>query len=309
MNEILTVSNEVEAPGSGLESVSSPDPELEFVDGPPLVVASLPGSPGEPSGLDASAPSLVLPGTEPIKRLPKRRSALESIIGEDERERITDTENAPWRMICSLVIRGATGSAVGTGWFAGPRTIVTAGHCVYHSMIGGWAREITIYPGRDSRRKPFGELKSRKFSTTNKWLKEQSPDFDYAAIHLGPEADEITKKTGWFSTAVLNDAALKSQRVNVSGYPGDKGIGELMGSEQWFHAKQIVYVTPYRIFYDVDTMGGQSGAPSWIQMPDGPKVVGIHAYGVGASVGANANSAPRITEDVLAVLKGWVEKA
>ena len=119
----------------------------------------------------------------------------------------------------------------------------------------------------------------------------------------------MSAKTGWFSTAVMNDAGLVQQRVNVSGYPGDKGIQNPQGSEQWFHAKQVVTVSPLRVFYDVDTMGGQSGAPAWLQTPNGPRGVGVHAYGIGATLpGITANSAPRITQAVLDVIKGWIAK-
>ncbi|WP_437907037.1 trypsin-like peptidase domain-containing protein [Sorangium sp. So ce327] len=308
---IASISNDQAPPSRRLGSVSNTDTEIEGMVEPPREIASLPGAAGTDAGPSISAPSLLVRGTEPLRRSTHIRSALESILGPDERVRILDTEAAPWRMICSLSIRGQRGGAVGTGWFAGPRTIVTAGHCVYHPMLGGWAKDITIFPARDGKRAPLGQLASRRFSTTDRWLTHLDPDFDYAAIHLSPEAEEITRKTGWFTTAVLNDAGLAGQRVNLSGYPGDKGIDELLGTEQWFHAKQIVHLTPHRMFYDIDTMGGQSGAPVWLHRDDGPKVVGIHAYGVGAAahLSVQANSAPRITEEVLGVIRGWVNKA
>ena len=40
---------------------------------------------------------------------------LESIIGLDERTRIVETEDAPWRMICALEIDGPFGAFIGTG--------------------------------------------------------------------------------------------------------------------------------------------------------------------------------------------------
>lgn len=299
MSEMKSAENE----DPGMNVVANHQPEEE----PARVLTSLPGGVGAASSADASSLKLLRSGTEPIKREPKPPSALETILGDDERVRITDTENAPWRMICSLVIRGPTATMIGTGWFAGPRTIITAGHCVFHPKMGGAAEEITIYPGRDGQRSPYGQLTSKRFSTTKEWLDTLAQDFDYAAIHLGPEAEEITKTTGWFSTTVLNDAALKNQCVNVSGYPGDKGLGVLRGSEQWFHAKQVVSLTPLRIFYDVDTMAGQSGAPTWMQTPEGPRVVGVHAYGASVATGVKTNSAPRITAEVFEMIKGWIE--
>jgi V8-like Glu-specific endopeptidase len=72
-------------------------------------------------------------------------------------------------------------------------------------------------------------------------------------------------------------------------------------------------VTDRRLFYEVDTFGGQSGAPVWVQADDGapPVAVGIHAYGTGgtpSNLGVVANSAPRIIPEVLEQLKAWVEQ-
>src|SRR5687768_6326230 len=59
------------------------------------------------------------------------RPPFESVIGRDERVRILDTDLYPWSAICALRMRGPSGGAMGTGWFIGPRTVITAGHCVY----------------------------------------------------------------------------------------------------------------------------------------------------------------------------------
>lgn len=59
-------------------------------------------------------------------------SARESILGTDDRVQIQATSSYPWRVHASLLITAADGSTwVGTGWFISPRTLVTAGHCVY----------------------------------------------------------------------------------------------------------------------------------------------------------------------------------
>ena len=76
-------------------------------------------------------------------------SPFETVIGRDERVRILDTELPPWRMICALRMRGPSGAgAIGTGWFIGPRTVLTPGHCVFSRMFfGGWASTIEVIPG------------------------------------------------------------------------------------------------------------------------------------------------------------------
>ncbi len=234
------------------------------------------------------------------------RAGIETIIGPtDDRVRVLDTELAPWRMICALRMRGRSGAgAMGTGWFVGPRTLLTAGHCVYSTQFfGGWASSIEISPGRNGAEFPVRTVRSTRFSSVNRWVEAQDPDFDIGCIHLDePLGDEV----GWFGVGALAPEELEGFLVNVSGYPGDRGGG----TEQYHHRNRILRVTERRLFYDVDTFGGQSGAPVWIHETDTapPLAVGIHAYGVGGAVGGlEANSAPRIIPEVLDQIRTWVE--
>ena len=255
-----------------------------------------------------SAQKLLVRGKGPVP-MPLDESGFETLFDpkRDRRIRIGDTAARPWRMICSLRIVAPGGRSVGTGWFIGPRTIITAGHCVYARSMGGWAEEITVIPGRDGDDQKFGQVTSATFDTISRWIEDQDPDFDYAAIHLPAP---IGEQTGWFSVAVKSDAALEGSLVNVSGYPIDQG----RGAQQWFHANRVLRALPDRIFYDIDTYAGQSGSPVWLydeDAPDEPQVVAIHAYGFGGtpeSLAITANSAPRITHTVFACLQEWADK-
>lgn len=245
---------------------------------------------------------------EPIERKIVTGGPFESVIAADDRTRILETDLTPWRMICALRMRGPTGgAAIGTGWFVSPRTIVTAGHCVYSDhFFGGWAETVEVTPGRNDSQAPFGRFTTTRLSTVDRWKEKEDPDFDYGCIHLD---EPIGETTGWFSIGALPARELTEHMINVSGYPGDRGHGR----EQYFHANRILRVTDRRLFYDVDTFGGQSGAPAWIQPSgsDEPMVVGIHAYGVGGTPGRFnilANSAPRIIPEVLEVIEAWVEE-
>jgi V8-like Glu-specific endopeptidase len=230
-----------------------------------------------------------------------------SIIGADERKRIRDTELSPFRMICALRINAPWGEFVGTGWFAGPRTLITAGHCVFDSQqMGGWAESIEVIPGRDGDEAPaFGTFTSKKFSSVDTWLDSRDPDFDIGAIHL---EEPVGEKTGWFGIGALTDDELTESNVNISGYPAVPGGGE----QQWHARNRVRAVTPRRLFYDVDTSGGQSGAPVFRYEMEGsePTVIGIHAYGVGGTPGAinlEVNSAPRIIPEVAERIIAWIE--
>ena len=262
-----------------------------------------------PNERSRAAEQFLVRGTreQPLSR---PRNVFESILGDvDRRKQILETDVTPWRMICSLDITSQSGfSYVGTGWFAGPRTVITAGHCVFDPVeLGGWAREIKVIPGRNGDAPvPFGEGVSSSFSTTDRWLEAQDPDFDYAAIHLN---EDLGTAVGNFGIGVLPDSELQNRLVNISGYPFSPGEGK----SQYFHANRVKALTPRRLFYDVDTLGGQSGSAVWAYLDgsDDPVVVGIHAYGVGgvpANLNVVANSGPRILPEVLDIIREWIQR-
>ncbi len=251
--------------------------------------------------------------THEVSRLGKKRLAIgkvpivatETVFGADERERVYETELLPWRMICSLLIEAPGGSFLGTGWLVGPKTVITAGHCIYDQReLGGWASEIKIAAGRDDQTFPYGRIASTRFSTTDKWQEDQDPDFDIGCIHLDTPLGD---RTGWFGVVSLSAQDLQGYLVNIAGYPSDLGNGRFL----YQHRNRITGVSDRRIFYNVDTFGGQSGSPAWIYETDGgpPLVVGVHAYGAGgtpASMHLEANSAPRIIPEVAELIRRWI---
>ena len=296
-----------------LKSMSKPKPALSSLESMEGAAVELSKLHEGADGSRASAPSraaekLIVTGKgDPIQRTFEGRSALETVIGEDMRQRILETDLLPWRMICALRMFSDTGGgAIGTGWLAGPRTIVTAGHCVHHqAFFGGWARRIEVSAGRDAATFPFETVTATRFSSVDKWVEDADPDFDIGCIHLEKPLGDVT---GWFAIASLLPAELESHMVNISGYPGDRGAG----TEQYFHKNRVLNVGARRIFYDVDTAGGQSGAPVWIHKSENapPIVIGIHAYGTGGTpfdLGITANSAPRIIPEVFDTIAAWID--
>ena len=194
----------------------------------------------------------------------------ETVCGSDERVQITGTTVVPWRWICQLIITFNNGArARGTGWFIGPHTVMTAGHCVHGASTGGWAREIEVIPGMNGALRPFGSQIGRSFRSVTGWTNGANPEYDYGAIIL-PNND-LGNKTGWFGFAALNDGSLNGLLINISGYAGDKPFGT-----QWFMAGNITSVQARRLRYMVDTFGGQSGSPAW-RLSNGERhAVGIH---------------------------------
>ena len=244
-------------------------------------------------------------------RLPRSAGGLETIFGADDRTRITEANEPPWRAICALVISAPAGPSVGTGWLAGPRTVITAGHCVYdRGAMGGWATEVAVSPGCDGPAIPFGTHRSRRFAAVDRWIADLDPDVDVGCIQLD---EPVGERLGWLRPVSRTDDELQDWLVNIAGYAADKPAPRdpASGTELYFARNRVLRATDRRVFYDVDTAGGQSGAPVWIQASaaEDPLVVAVHAYGEGgtpSSLAVDANSAPRILPDLLAVIEGWI---
>lgn len=221
----------------------------------------------------------------------------EVVVGSDDRVRIRETTRFPWRVVCALRIFSAAGDQyIGTGWLAGPRTVITAGHCVYLEAMDGWAERVEISPARNGRDRPFSSIASSEFQSVRGWTIEGKREHDYAAIIL--PADQAVPEVGHFGYAVYDASSLRGTYLNVSGYPADKDDGT-----QWWSARTTRKIDETRIWYDVDTAAGQSGAPVWRLDPKTQRrvVVGIHTNGA-----ETGNSATRITHEVFANIERWV---
>jgi V8-like Glu-specific endopeptidase len=222
-------------------------------------------------------------------------AAIEFIIGTDDRVRITQTTQVPWRRICALRITFPSGAVYrGTGFLVGPRAVVTAGHCVYLHNQGGWARTVEVIPACNGTLRPFGQVLATSFRSVGGWVNGKKPESDYGCIVLPPGAFG-GKNLGSFGFASFATPVLLAQPAVVAGYPGDKPFAEL-----WGMARKIKAVTAKTFVYDIDTMGGQSGAPVYIKRNGQRYVVGIHNYGA-----ISGNSATRVTQEVYQRLLNW----
>lgn len=232
--------------------------------------------------------------------IPKKQAEMaEVVIGADNRVRIMNTGIYPWRAICSLLITAKDNSKwIGTGWLVGPRTVITAGHCVYMHDHGGFAKNIEVIPGLNVAAKPFGSGVSSNLRSVQGWTNSKNREFDYGAIIL-PANYRPGDRTGFFGFGVKTDAYLMSSVLNLAGYPGDKK-GIRNGDQQWFMALKPKSVSSRVITYDIDTMGGQSGAPVWVKVGDTRTCVGIHTNGH-----FSGNSATRIVTPVFNNIQAW----
>jgi glutamyl endopeptidase len=222
----------------------------------------------------------------------------ETVHLPDDRVQITNTAVYPWRVHSSLLITAADNSQwIGTGWFIGPHTLMTAGHVVYTKNSGvpgrdGWVKSITIMPGRNGNNLPYGTVTSNNFRSVTGWTNDGNQNYDYGAIIL---STDLGNTTGWFGFGVYSDSDLISTSGNISGYPGDKPSGT-----QWYDYHQIANVDSRKVYYDIDTYGGQSGSGVYRIINGNRYGIAIHAYG-----GATTNSGTRIVTPVFDNMSAW----
>lgn len=246
-----------------------------------------------------SSEKLIVRGKKDVALVTKTSFGQSLLVpGHDRRSRVLDTTFDPWRKICALEINSKDGdSLIGTGWIAGPRLIITAGHCVFNKTYSGWMDSIDIIPGRDGDSEPFGRYTSKTFCTMERWTNAGDENYDIGAIIL---SNDLDSRLGYFSFGYYPDSNLSAQMVNISGYPIC-----IAGEEQMHHSNRICAVTDHKIYYDVDTEGGQSGSPVWFYPSNDttPVVVGVHSNGAGRSL--NANSGVRITPLLVNKISEW----
>ncbi|CUB51050.1 Extracellular metalloprotease precursor [Bacillus subtilis] len=222
-----------------------------------------------------------------------------SIIGRDDRIRVTDTTLYPYRAIVHLVIQFNGQEVYGcTGALISKDTVFTAGHCVYNKKLGGWAKNVIVTPGRNGNQAPYLPYSWTKLYSVSGWTDDGDSEFDYGAIKLNGSPGDYT---GWLGYRTTNVESPKGLLAVVPGYPCDK-----VGNEKytmWTDYGPIEGTSPRMLTYRMDTYGCQSGAPVYHDYSrTGVTIIATH------TVGSNSwNSGNRVTDDVFNNLKKWSE--
>lgn len=208
----------------------------------------------------------------------RRPGRLERIVGTDDRVRILNTEDYPFRMICKLTMQFPHDPNIyaGSGALIGPNIVLTCAHNVFEAGKGN-AHTISCASGQaDYNQTPFGEYKVKRILFPDEYKTSNLTKNDYAAIILdGSPGDDV----GWFGYAAASDTRLRNSKLNLTGYPGDKG-----GVQLWHHSSHPLEFDEHTMKYTADTFGGNSGGPIYSYYKDDPWpiIYGIHTYGATA---------------------------
>lgn len=222
----------------------------------------------------------------------------EVIIEPDDRVRVNNTNTWPYSVQGHMIMKFPNGKVyIGSGTMVSKHHVLTAGHCVYSKDDGGWATSVQFLAAQNESTLPFGSVNASRLLSVTGWTSNGDSAYDMGMLIL---QSDLGVNTGWFGViTVPNDSELIRKRVNVTGYPGDKG-----GQQMWTHADAIKSLTTENAFYDIDTMGGQSGSGVWSKFDghEGEKVVCIHT--TGASTG---NGSTRISRAKFDRIVDWLQ--
>ncbi|PFE09468.1 trypsin-like serine peptidase [Bacillus cereus] len=200
------------------------------------------------------------------------------VWGNDTRTRVTGTTAEPNRAIVQLdgvLNKENNNEYICTGAMVGPKTLVTAAHCVINGTL-----TMTVSPGKNETKNPYGTAKIRQVHISPNYVTGRSSNDDWAVINIDKE---LGNKTGWFNY----NTGLPPGDIAVTGYPIDKG-----GSQMWTGKGRIQRTSGNTVYHDVDTNGGQSGAP----IHQNNVIYAIHG---GATRSITLNHGARINQDVI----------
>lgn len=205
-----------------------------------------------------------------------------SVIGEDERKRITGTE-------CTGIAQLSIG---GTGFIIGDHHIATAAHCVYNKDYNQWVGSMTINTYNTNGILTGNTLTPIEAHIPSLYIDENGGDqykYDYALITVEEDlSDYFQFDLGTsYSVTSTNFANIP---IYVTGCPRETEVGGDNGEDRLLYSAEgrITGTNNTNLLhYNTDTSGGNSGGPVYTvtrniinnQIVYSYTALAIHAYG------------------------------
>ena len=204
-----------------------------------------------------------------------------SIIGDDDR-------------VLDPTLKGVVsiGKNV-TGFVIDSHTILTCAHCVYNS--NGLSNNLKVYicDGTADYNNATLTIDPVQVHVPAKYVNSKNTTCDYAIITVN---EDLSNYICFDLGIIRNNITTINPTVYVTGFGG---YDEKVDSDLWYKRSTgkgniISLSTTYRISYNVDAVGGDSGSPAYI-INNNKKIV----IGINTSNAVSYNSGVRITSEIL----------
>lgn len=221
-------------------------------------------------------------------------ASLQAVIGEDDRRAVENTKAAPYAQIAFLRTYGI---GRGTAAAISETAVLTAAHAVFDSSRK-FASSAEIAFAKRGANEPYGKIRARYYFIDKRWYEnpdDRTASDAYSAIDFAlvvfPRSP--SNSTGYFGFASRSNSNLLNQSITISGYPGE--VNGVETTLQWEASGSVLETESESIAHNVDTSGGDSGAPVYISMGNREYpwyIVAVHNR-VGES--SQTNAAARLT--------------
>jgi glutamyl endopeptidase len=176
---------------------------------------------------------------------------------------------APWSSICAISIaQGGSIQLAGTGWLAGPETVITAAHVIAGVSRGNGDLGYEVkFPGMSA---AITALDARFHEKYRGDVNSLFDPFDIAALRIAPPG---------LAALPIADNIPADAFVEVAGYPGSEH-GILVT-----HDSRALRLNDGIVLHKADTKEGHSGAPVLITRGPGDSraVIALHIHGFKAN--------------------------
>ncbi|MEO6395799.1 MAG: trypsin-like serine protease [Devosia sp.] len=205
-------------------------------------------------------------------------------VGADDRLQITDSSTYPFTAIGWLFGQNQSdGWATCSAALIGPKTVITAAHCVYDHWNGGWMKQLMFVPGAtDAETAPFGVFDWDSVHILQGYISNYDGEtydsvmpWDLAVINLiEPAGDTL----GWLGFQIDNHG---NWNAGILGYPADKPEGTMWFAKCAITDKNYGGLLPVEtgnnFWHACDTYSGSSGSSIWeLDDQDLPYVNGVN---------------------------------